>query len=268
MLSTSKIFIALVFLGLARFCISQTDGFTLQKIHPTSTMSVAAAPLSPELRAALAQPFIYLGRGAQCFVFASHDGKLVLKFLHMSHIETPTWLRLLPLPAFWELWRQEKGARKERKRHKDFFSYTLAYEKLREETGLVYLHLGTSTTLKQTVHLVDKLGIQHTVDLDKVPFLVQKKAQALTQKRPDAHLLKELVALLKKRQALGIADKDPDLMTNFGVIDGKPVQIDVGRFRVREKALTQEEEKNERIRILDKLVKQLQISDEILELAL
>jgi hypothetical protein len=107
--------------------------------------------------------------------------------------------------------------------------------------------------------LVDKLGIHHPLSLDNYEFLIQKRASllytALNQmieenKLSDAkETLSNLVKLLSHVAKVGIADKDPDLMTNFGVIGTEPIQIDVGRFSPRDQKL----DKNEIIRITDRL---------------
>ncbi len=44
--------------------------------------------------------------------------------------------------------------------------------------------------------------------------------------------LSEFVCLLRNRCQMGIFDKDPDLKTNFGFLDGHPIQFDVGRFKI------------------------------------
>jgi hypothetical protein len=248
--------------GLHFFCKAQTDGFAVSKIQSSFPVEEGAEnpAFSEEIDAALAQPFTYLGRGAQCFVFASQDGNYVLKFLHVSHIEASWFLRHVPLPFFLQKWRAEKVLRKEQKHAKDFTSYQIANSLLKDETGLLLLHLQKSKHLHKTIQLVDKLGISHKLDLDSVEFILQKKATPLFTKLEEllnAHntdlirtLLKDLVHLLSHRQTLGISDKDPDLLTNFGVIGLKPVQIDIGRFKL---ASSTSSKKDELLRITDSL---------------
>src|ERR1700722_14068427 len=121
------------FFGLKRFCYEQTDGFALNKI--SSHLAYDARWESPAhlkqdggLRTILAQPFTYLGKGAQCYVFVSQDQQYVIKFFRVSHIEAPRWLKNLPLPSLLEPWRQQKIAVKESKREKDFSSYQFAFQ--------------------------------------------------------------------------------------------------------------------------------------------
>lgn len=237
----------------ARFCKEQTGKFTVMRITSSLTPEPAweTSPLSPEekneIRGILSQPYSYLSKGVQSFVFASKDGRYVIKFFRHDHLKAPFWLK------------STSKTKKQNRLHKDFLSYKLAYEQLREETGLVFLHLNKTTDLQLTLDLVDKLGIHHPIPLDQYEFLVQKRAHllytALDQMIDDKQMddakvtLSNLVQLLATRSQKGIFDKDPDLNTNFGVIGTQPMQIDVGRFR----ASTPKLDKNEIIRITDHL---------------
>ncbi len=229
---------ALCFYGVAKFCKKQTGSFTIARItsdlnfHPEWVVDNTQEETAKK---ALAQPYRFLGKGAQSFVFASDDGQWVIKFFRHHHLK------------------------KNSKLAKDFGSYKIAFEKLRDETGLLYLHLNKTSHLHQTVDLVDKIGIHHTIDLDQYEFLVQRKAELAypaLQKWIDAGKITEakealtaLVDLLRTRAGRGIHDKDPDLNTNFGFIGTKPIQFDIGRFKLTETS----PDKNELIRITDNL---------------
>ncbi|MBS0649107.1 MAG: hypothetical protein JSS10_07800 [Verrucomicrobia bacterium] len=231
----------------ARFCKNQTGKFTVHRITSNLKYNPAweVAPLSSkeqtEIRKILSQPFSYLSKGVQSFVFASEDGQYVIKFFRHDHLSPPFW-----------------RSKKETRHHKDFLSYKIAYESLRQETGVVFLHLNKSD-FNQTLDLVDKIGIHHPIPLGRYEFLVQKRASLLynaldemiqARRLDDAkETLTKLVHLLAHRSQLGIFDKDPDLNTNFGVIGTDPLQIDVGRFR----KISPKLDKNEIIRITDHL---------------
>ncbi|MGD0664716.1 MAG: hypothetical protein ABSA17_03170 [Rhabdochlamydiaceae bacterium] len=214
----------LCFFAAARFCKKQTGSFTIARItsdlpyHPEWD---AAPSNEEEIKRILSQPYRFLGKGAQSFVFASEDGTTVIKFFRHHHLK------------------------KNSKLAKDFGSYKLAYDLLRNETGLLYLHLNKTNHLHQTLDLVDKIGIHHPIDLDKYEFLVQKRAKlsyvALEEWIQEGKIeqakqaLTSLVQLLAKRTSMGIYDKDPDLNTNFGFIGLESIQFDIGRFKLREK---------------------------------
>jgi hypothetical protein len=241
------------FMLTARFCKEQTGRFTILRITSKLTPQPEweTASLSPEeqtrVKQILSQPYSYLSKGVQSFVFASQDGQYVIKFFRHDHLDSPFWLT------------PNQRAKKAVQLHKEFLSYKLAYQHLSQQTGLVFLHLNKTKDLHQTLDLVDKLGIHHHLPLDNYEFLVQKRASllytALNQmveenKLSDAkETLSNLVQLLAHRAELGISDKDPDLITNFGVIGTEPIQIDVGRFSQKEPKL----DKDEIVRITDHL---------------
>lgn len=251
--------------GVQRFCRSQTDGFALHKIcselsfHPE--WEVENDPES--LGTILDQPYTYLAKGAQSYVFASEDGQYVIKFFRIYHMTPPRFLTHCYWPMCVQGYRLSKMIQKQEELDRDFTSYKIAYDHLKEETGLVFLHLNKTNNLKKTLTLIDKLGISYPIDLDQMEFLVQKRAtiaypalaQITEEKGIDAgkSALTQLVSLLALRIDKNIKDKDPDLNTNFGFIDIRPVQIDVGRFRINPSPLSAEEKRDEVIRITDNL---------------
>lgn len=223
--------------GTARFCKKQTGGFTVLRI--TSSL-----PFHPEwevghdlgreqLQALFAQPYSFLSKGAQTFAFASADGKYVVKFFKHDHLK------------------------KNGKLIKDFTSYIIAYKLLKQETGLLYLHLNTTAQMGLSLDLIDRLGIHHHIPLDNYTFLVQKRASGsyeTVRRWVEAGQIEEakraissLVRVLKTRSERGIYDKDPDINTNFGFVEEEAVQIDVGRFRLRKEPL----DRGELLRITD-----------------
>lgn len=212
-------------------CQTQTDGFS--RIRIESELPFEAdwnGPAVPD------QPFHYLGCGAQTFAFVSEDGQYVIKFYRHHRCRHPLSLFA---PLFPRL--RQTLAKRSLKRQKDFASYRIAFDRLKEETGLISIHLARTDTINQKLTVYDKLGIVHQIDLDNMSFLLQKKASpfyATLQQWIDSGCkeqakqgLSELVSLLRSQFQKGIFDKDPNLKTNFGFLDGHPVQFDVGRFR-------------------------------------
>jgi hypothetical protein len=227
---------------LQRFCHNKTDGFALRKIlsdrslYPEWGITPPALQEMAAIKAALSQPYRYLGKGAQLYVFGSDDGHYVLKFFRQEHIRPRAWFWILPTHH-----REEKVQCSFRKLQKDFRSYKIAYETLKEETGLIYLHLNKSEDLHLRIPVYDKIGVEHWIELDEMQFILQKRAEmvypTLANWIENGEIAKakgtltELVQILKNRFEKEIFDKDPDLNTNFGILDGHPIQIDVGRFR-------------------------------------
>ncbi len=243
------------FFSAARFARSQTDGFTWAKVRSDLPFNSEWAVDAPP-PAIFNQKFTYLAKGAQSFVFASEDGQYVLKFFRHHHMRAPWLIRSLPFA-----WAQKTVQKKESKLRKDFLSYKIATQEMPAETGIVYLHLNKTDHLKKTVTFVDKIGIAHEIALDGMEFMVQKRAtllypaiaQLMEENRPEEakQAIASLVQLLRKRCEKGIFDKDPDLNTNFGLADGIPIQIDVGRFRYDKGRASPAIYKDEIIRITD-----------------
>ena len=237
---TAVIFCAIL---LKQFCYQKTDGFALYKIqsklafHPEWEVDCS----HENLDSLIDQRYYYLAKGAQSYVFASEDGKTVIKFFRIYHLTPPLWVTGLSLPIYLQPYKVHKMMEKEQELAKDFESYALAYNELKEETGLLYLHLNKTGHLRKKLTIVDKIGIAHAIDLDQMEFLVQKKAtlifpsieQLVREESIDAakQAVSNLVQLLVCRCDKGLFDKDPDLNTNFGFIGTIPVQIDIGRFR-------------------------------------
>ncbi|MES2344998.1 MAG: hypothetical protein V4494_03560 [Chlamydiota bacterium] len=272
------IFIVLAIL-LQRFCHKQTDGFALRKIlselsfNPAWEVTALQANESIAIKKALNQPYRYLSKGAQSYVFASEDGLYVLKFFRHDHMRAELWHCLLTKEH-----RKERFALGRSKLEKDFTSYKIAYETLQEETGLVYLHLNKTDNLHIKIPLYDKMGIQHTIDLDRMEFFLQKKVDpffpSLEKWIKEDNLLAaqqaltELVCLLKRRFIKNIYDKDPDLNTNFGFLKGHPIQLDAGRFKHDPFYSNAEVYQREILRITDNLKQWLDTHNEELSLHL
>lgn len=150
----------------------------------------------------------------------------MLKFFRFDHLRPPLWLTHFPLPSFLHAYRDGKIALNKGKTERTFESYKIAYQDLKEETGLVFVHLNRSDDLKLQTTIIDKLGIPHCLDMDSMHFILQRRAQLLypvisqwmenKQLEQAKNGMKELLALLVSRYKKGIGDKDPDLRTNFG----------------------------------------------------
>lgn len=126
-------------------------------------------------------------------------------------------------------------------REKTFTSYKTAFHSLREETGLLYLQLNSTPERPCPVTLIDQKGRTIELDLGKMEFLIQKKATLafdfianLLEEKRDQEAIESALSLLKiihKRSKLGLYDKDLQLFKNFGFVEGKGIEIDIGEFR-------------------------------------
>jgi len=208
--------------------------FSFSKVAKVSPHYWNVGPLSAErekdIQEALSQKFSYLGCGAQSYVFFSEDGKSVLKLFKNKRFEAPLWVKLLPpLP-----YKVKKLQAKQDNLIKDFTSYQIAYNELRDETGLLLVHLDP-TPLHYTVTIQDRL-----VHLGDYAFILQKRGElvysSLEQDIKNGRLanakqsISSLVRLLKQRCNKGVADRDPNFRKNYAFLAAEAIEIDIGRF--------------------------------------
>ena len=170
----------------------------------------------------IAQPFHYLDRGRQSFVFGSQDGRYVLKFLD-TH-----------------LFNFKKTDLIEKKMTRLIEGYRLAYTFDREHTGLIFVQLAPTKLKHLPIALFDRFGFRHAIDLAHVPFIIQKKANPtrrvlsayLRQGNVDAakQHLRLIIDMYMDEYQKGLYDRDHNFMYNTGFIEGQPIRIDVGRL--------------------------------------
>lgn len=227
-------------IGVARFTHHQTHGFRISKItgNLCEERKWTASDLpSTEL---LGQRYHYLGRGLQSFVFGSEDGKYVIKVFnnrYQRNMHTYSFLSHLPWIGAWG---QERYDYFHAKLLRTFSSYQIAEEEMHSEAALVFCHLNRTSDLPRELTIIDPLHICHTIDPNEHGFIIQKRASMvyptlLTYIKAGnideaKKAISSLVHLFIAKYEKGIADNDPLIRTNYGFIDGKPVQIDVGPF--------------------------------------
>lgn len=187
-----------------------------------------------EVQNILAEPFHYLGKGAQSYVFVSASEKYVLKLFRFNSTKMPYGQNLAI--AF----RQLLGLRPKHflpldiKVPKTFSSCRFAYEQAPHLTGVVWAHLNLGKTDLAPIVVRDRLGIKHRIDPAQYRFVLQRKAQPFCQALKEAKnpipLIDSYLSLLQELAKIGLANLDPNMGKNFGVIDGKVVEIDFGNF--------------------------------------
>lgn len=234
-----------LFFGIAQFCHRQTGGFTIQNISssllPRDEWEVPSLTSEEnlELQHALAQPFFYLSAGGSCYAFASEDGNYVIKFFKYHRLNSFGALASLPLPGPLDEYMKTRFAQ-QKKIKRVFLSVKRAFIDLKNETGLIYIHLNKTKNLHKNLIIVDKLGIQHSLALDSMEFIVQKKAELaydyikrkIAQKDPSVAKLAraQIMDVIRSISEKGYKDKDPNIQTNYGFIQDRPIKIDVGSF--------------------------------------
>src|SRR5262249_31769779 len=139
--------------GLGWLYYYYTDGFTIENIstvlpyNPNLDVHTLSARDSEQLKLILDQPYTYLGKGCQAYVFESQDHKYVIKFFKYQRYKLKPWLAYFPaLPAIVK-YRQQKLDHKQKKLERFFMSWKVAFDHLKKETGLLYVHLNTTQNL-------------------------------------------------------------------------------------------------------------------------
>lgn len=236
--------------GIGRLYFRLTGGFTIANItsdfpyNPEWEVRPLLVSENEEFETALNQPYYYLGKGCQAYVFESQDRKYVIKFFKYQRYRLTPWLAYAPpLPAIVQ-YRKEKLEKKWTKLDGFVKSWKIAFEHLKDETGLVFVHLNKSDNLQKSLLITDKIGRQHLVNLDDMEFCIQKRADMLCttllrykengELVNSKELISNLLALIVSEYHRGLADNDHALMQNTGVAEGKPIHIDVGQFVLNE----------------------------------
>lgn len=210
------------------------DGFSPRRIH--SLPYAVEENFNDEAQKALQQTFRYIGRGRQCFAFASEDGKYVLKFPRTDIYKTPFWACALPVSTY------RKRLEADHRKRETFIlnSFKISYDELKEQTGLLAIHLGQSFSTGQWLTLIDAAHCKHRLPLESTSFVLQYKrpilmkafSEALQKKdvRQAEKVLDALLTAIVERASHGILNRDRSFLRNYGFDGEKAYQIDVGSF--------------------------------------
>lgn len=239
--------LVLVTWGGIRLYYAMTDGFRVAHISsdfsfdPRFETRSLTLEEKQNLKEVLGQPYHYLGKGCQSYVFASQDGEHVIKFFKYQRTRPKPWDDFFAFIPAVDRFREKKIARKTAKRERFFDSWRVSFDHLHEETGLVFVHLNKTEDLNVDFTIYDKMGFEHHLDLDQYEFAVQKRAEMICdvidqwmaepggQEKTEA-LLDELMAMIELEYDRGFGDHDHALIQNTGVYYGKPLHIDFGQF--------------------------------------
>jgi hypothetical protein len=229
-------------IGVARFCHHATKGFRLSKIESNYLVDPSAPNASEEelafMQELFQQKFRFLSRGFQSFVFVSEDGNYVLKLFNNRHQTKAALFSVLTWCPLLKQWAQKSADYHENKLTHTFTSYRIAFDAMKERTGLVYLHLSPTTNLPDRLEIVDPLNISHEIDPNTTGFLIQKRATLVYPALKEymashdvdeaKRALSSLVELFFWKWGQAIGDNDPLIRTNYGFVEGRAMQLDVG----------------------------------------
>ncbi len=226
-------------------CKVLTKDFDFQSlISPAPTDSIANHPeQSPSVKDVLDQPFRYLARGHQSFVFVSEDGEYVLKLFQPHYAKLEIFgigLHFTLLPFGKSIYNFFGKSTQKKMLNSDFASYVNAFHLFKEESLIEHLHLEKTEGLNTKIHFFDKIGIAHTLDADSACFMIQKKADLIGNSlkkasKEDARIiLTNLLLLLQKRESLNFDKPTHKFQSNFGCVGLTPVQFDIGRILIKD----------------------------------
>ena len=199
-----------------------------------------------EVQRILSQPFVYLDLGKQMTAYVSQDGKYVLKLFHPRiPIQASCFHSFHKLQRLFSMkWFSSAFLHRKERLLRLYERYELGFREMKEEAGLVYVHLSPTDWLEQTVEIKDKDRTYYFVDLQKTPFVLQIKAElalARFERLIRANDLEGISAsveqlrdLFRSRAHKGITDRIQTLHNNYGFVGEKAIQIDLGRVRLDE----------------------------------
>jgi hypothetical protein len=216
----------------------KTIGFSVKKITSSFTYNPDWAidePPQDQLKPIFDQKYKYLASGSQSYAFVSQDGKYVVKFFRMKHL----------IPSIRDYLNPGRLEHRKQNLLSIFGAHKLAYEELKEDSGLVYLHLNKTDHLNTKLHATDKFGRSYEIDLDKTEFVVQKKAELIFDKikrllnqgdRLGANrAILSMLQLVRRQLDQGIVDEDKAVKNNYGFVDDQPIHLDIGRLHYGQK---------------------------------
>ncbi|MBN1915054.1 MAG: hypothetical protein JW769_04120 [Parachlamydiales bacterium] len=236
------VFVALLLVvGCIKLHYGITDGFRVNKILNTFPSFLEEQKVSSQKLDKIFQgKFFYFGKGRQTYVFCREDGAYVIKFVRYHKYNCPLWAKFLNKYAPSQ--RLSKVLREQNERmHRAFTSYRLAIEELGQETHTVAVHWNSDVKINRAVIIVDRMGREFSIDLNRVGFVVQRKAVPFAEavrKLYRTHQNTELCAILDSlieraayRIQQGICNRDyANAVRNSGVYKNDFMEMDIGSF--------------------------------------
>ncbi len=186
------------------------------------------------------KPVYYIGNGEEAIAFATSDDKYVLKFFLKRQILKKLFFK--PKKKFKQVFLKDNEILTG---FESLKKYEMALTALPDETGVLAVHAGESVEKLPICKLIDYRGKEHLVDLNRVAFVVQKKAKIINKRMLTESVNQQLQELFSGISGKGYISTSPTFNPeNFAILDNKGVMIDVGKLEyVPDKAYGIEEEK-------------------------
>lgn len=210
-------------------------GFCEAFLETKAPKNICFSSIDPSFYTHLDKPFYYMACGRQTYVFSQKNAPFVLKIL--------SYKPLVSKPLYQDKIKVFSNIKK------DLRSYLIAFDQLKKESGLIGIKIGKTTHLPK-ITLQDPLGISRIIDLNQIDFLVQLKASPLGDLPMDASIISQVKSLIELRLEKNIQDTDPRIHRNLGLVDGNPIFLDVGSFKI-DHVLSTDEKRDEITKIFD-----------------
>lgn len=206
--------------GASLYYFTQPERFSVKNISwdeklPVDWSSVRLTDnQKKEVDAILQQPFFPFGEGHQTYAFVSKDGQTVLKFIKFGYMDNMS--------------KEERDMRFKRL----FYGYLLAYQKDRDNTGLIALHQADFENPPREVQ-IGKAWINVT----PLYFILQKRVTPLREvlnqdKKRAKDKLDKILNLYADEYRRGLYDSDHNVLDNTGFIGDRPYRLDTGRIKL------------------------------------
>ncbi len=223
-----------------------TDGFHPGNIcFPKECETYTLPPQDLELlNTVVKQHFSYLGKGRQCYVFESEDGKWVIKFFKCRRLGLASIYEYIASIGLFTDIINAKRAEKNDRRQRLFMSAYLVATRLYHEAGIAYFQLTPSGASLPTLAITNSAGQNQTIDLNTTPFCIQRKGEHIfptIARLVDANQIEEakkrldqLLAILVEKRKKGVSQCDVALVTrgNVGYIEDRALFLDIGSFKL------------------------------------
>ncbi len=191
------------------------------------------------VNAILNESFHYIGRGRQCYVFGSSDGRYVLKMPRFDRYSLPFFWRAMPR-SFMDSYKKSLFDGRQERLFFTLESFRIAATDLRDETAVLYLHFHQTKSLPSRFVIYDRLNRPVKINLNQMAFALQEKKtimmplciKALREKNREIaeKMLAAFLDIIEIRARKGISNRDPSFLKNFGWDGEKSIQIDIGSF--------------------------------------
>lgn len=226
-----------------RFFFKKNASFSIRFLYPSIANQTRwdipplASGQDKALHEILSQDFTYLTKGSHCYAFISQDQRYIMK-LHRypSHMRKFPWLNRLSYLFDAKRIRIKEYNLKQYAYYMD--NYKKSFENLKEETGVILLHINRTDHFKKTITLIDKTKNRYRVNLDDVTFILQKRADLIY---PTLHqyianneigkakeVISRILELNVNTCKKGYINNDPVLKRNYGLLKERAIFIDIG----------------------------------------